>query len=220
MSTELVRLFTCASVISLGGLTAMASVVACSSSSDTTPAPGDDDDDDTPKKDAGSSSSGSGSSSSGGVDAGAKRPDWCTSTKIAGTYAFGKATYKVTTAGKVCDNYAKAGNDNGGALGDVTYTPSGEGQLTMTLASDAAYKLVLLLADDRCQLAGAEQPYGQKTVDADGKPIDVKLASNHIIDLDENGGVKDTVSIFVDSDPSGAPGTPCVIQSTTTGTKK
>jgi hypothetical protein len=32
--------------------------------------------------------------------------------------------------------------------------------------------------------------------------------------------VKDTVSIFIDSDPTGAPGTPCVIQSTTTGTKK
>jgi hypothetical protein len=219
MSTELVRLFTCASVISLGGLTATASVVACSSSSDTTPAAGDDDDDDTPKKDAGSSSSGS-SSSGSPMDAGAKRPDWCASTKIAGTYTFGKASYKVTTAGKVCDNYAKAGNDNGGALGDVTYTQSGEGQFTMTLASDAAYKLVLALADNLCQLAGAEQPYGQKTVDADGKPIDVKLASNHIIDLDENGGVKDTVSIFIDSDPSGAPGTPCVIQSTTTGTKK
>ena len=220
MSTQLVRLFTCASIISLGGVTAALTTVACSSSSNATPAGDDDDtkgdDDDTTKKDAGSSSS-----SSGNVEAGAvKRPDYCTEAKIAGTYTFGKSSSKVTTAGAVCDAYAKASNDNGTAIGEVTYTKSGEGLFTMTLAANKDYKLVLALADDRCQLAGAEQAYQQQTKDADGKVINVAIGQNHIIDIPETGDIKDTVSIFVQSDPAGAPGTPCVIQSTATGTKK
>lgn len=221
MSNQLVRLFTCASIISLGGLTSAVATVACSSSSSATPAAGDDDDtkgdddDTTTKKDAGSSSSSSGST----ADAAPVRPSWCTDAKIAGTYTFGKATYKVSTAGKVCDNYAKAGNENGGPLGEVTYTKEGE-NFAMTIAGNKDFKLLLALADDRCQLAGAEQAYGQKTQDANGAPIDVVLGPNHIIDIPETGDIKDTVSIFVDSDPIGAPGTPCAIQSTTTGTKK
>lgn len=220
MSTQLVRLFTCASVISLSGLTAAVTTVACSSSSSSTPAGDDDDtkgddDDTTAKKDAGASSS-----SGGTADAGPKRPDYCTDAKIAGTYTFGKATSKVTTAGAVCDAYAKASNDNGTAIGEVTYTKSGDGLFTMTIAANPDYKLVLALADDRCQLGGAEQAYQQQTKDADGKTITVAIGQNHIIDIPETGDIKDTVSIFVQSDPEGAPGTPCVIQSTTTGTKK
>lgn len=217
MSSQLVRLFTCASIISLGGLTSMLGVVACSS--DTTAAPTGDDDDDTKSNkgddddDTTNTKTDAGSSSSGEVKT---RPASC---KPEGVYTFGKATSKVTTAGKVCDNYSKALNENGGPLGEVTFTKIAEEDYEMTVKGSPNV-LKLGLAKDRCQLAGAEQAYQQTTVDADNKEIQVAIGPNHLIDFDEANGAKDTTSIFVASDPPGAPGTPCIIQSVTTGTKK
>lgn len=222
MPSNLVRVFTCASILSLGGFVTTAAITACSSSDTATP-PGDDDDD-TSKKDSGKSTGDDDDTTAkndAGKDSGPliTRPASC---KPEGTYTFGKSVYAVSTEGAVCDNYANAGNKNGGALGDVTFTKNtGDENYTMT-TSDPGFKLVLAIANDKCQLAGAEQATQQNTVDSNNKPIKVALGPNHVIDFDESGGVKDTVSIFVDEDPRGAGdnGVPCVLQVTATGTKK
>ncbi|MBX3227531.1 MAG: hypothetical protein KIT84_14340 [Labilithrix sp.] len=185
----IVRLFTAASVIALGGFAATSSMLACSSTS-TTVTEGDDDDDDdddSTTKDAG-----------GG---GAK--DDAGSTKEPPNTA-------------VCDAYAAAGNSQD-TRRQITIAETANGFL-MTIDGVNDYALALLKADDRCQLAGGEQPIGQKTLDANEKEIDVKLSPSHLFDFD-GAKVSSKTVMFVQSDPAGAPGTPCTMVIATEGTR-
>lgn len=219
---DFVRLFTCASVIALGGFSATSSMLACSSDPATTPA-GDDDDDNGTAKDAGktssSSSSGSTTSSSSSSGGGGDGGGGGNCTVPVGTYAIGKPTYSVTAPGKVCDSYAKGGNENAVALGDfaITKLPSGNFQ-SLKAGAPASDAIVLTQADDACQIAGGIQPFGQ-TVSVDGKDVAVKLSPSQYYDFNGTQIVAKT-TFNIDSDPPGAAGIACTMQTVANGIKK
>lgn len=218
---DLVRVFTCASVIALGGFSATSGMLACSSDPETTPAGDDDDDDDNGKKDAGktSSSSSSGATASSSSSSGDGGGGGGNCTIPVGTYAIGKPVYSVTAPGKVCDSYAKGGNEKAVALGDVAISklPSGN-YSALPAGAPASEAITLTQADDICQIAGGLQPFGQ-TVSVDGKDVNVKLEPSQYYTFDGTKVVART-AFNIDSDPPGAAGIACTMQTLANGIKK
>jgi hypothetical protein len=159
-----------------------------------------------PKNDAGGSSSSS-SSSSGGAT--------CDFGGFVGTWELAKPTYQVTAPGKVCDNFAASGNQN--ATPSEVVISKGDGEEFQ--AESGGSTLLLLPADNLCQIGGGINPIGQDTVDADNKPIVAKLTPTQFYTLDGDT-ITSKVNYHIESDPPGANGTPCDMSQIATGTRK
>lgn len=202
--SNLVRVFTCSSVLALGGATAASSMLACGGDD----APADDGASSSSSSSSGKSSTSSSSSSSSSSGSTAK----C---EPSGTYEFPGAVY--TGVDGACVEIAK--KLNGLAGHTYTYAKAADGSYTET--EDGATNVMKIDPDSGglCALTGGQGVTGLGAKDLDGKDATVDLSGQVKVFFNEAearyAGVFD-----VTSTTAGAKGFPCTITFKTDGTKK
>lgn len=205
--SQLVRLFTCSSVIALGGVTAGTAMLAC----------GGDEPADTTSSSSTSSSSGSTSSSTGSNSSSSSTGGTGAKCDPSGTYAFAAPVW----AGEdgVCVELAK--NLNGGDPKTYKYEKKADGTFTETdvLGGDPNAMKVVDDPGGQCALTGGQSLKNLGVKDGDGKDVKADLEGLTLIVFD--GANADYSGMAeLKSQSAGAKGLPCNLTFETTGTKK
>jgi len=190
--SNLVRMFTCSSVLALSGLTAASFMLACSG-------------DDAPADDGTSTSS---SSSSSGSTA---------KCDPSGTYAFAAPVWSGEDG--ICVEFAK--NLNGGAAATYTYAKTGDGKYDETEGAGSAPNPMTIVPDPdgQCALTGPQSLSNIGVKDGDGKAVKADLKGVVLVVFE---GAEATYSgrAELKSQTADAKGLPCNLAFETSGTKK
>jgi len=205
--SHLVRIFTCSSVIALGGVTAATSLLAC----------GGDEEADTTSSSSTSSSSSSTSSSSGASSSSSSTGGSGAKCDPSGTYAFGAPVW--TGEDGVCVELAK--RFNGGDPAAYKYEKQADGSFTETDETGGDPNAMRVVDDPggQCALTGGQSLSNIGVKDGDGKDVKADLEGITLVVFD--GAAADYSGIAeLKSQTPGAKGLPCKLTFETTGTKK